>query len=96
MAATDRPWGLRESYLFDKHVIAEIQRAAEQGIYDVRGSVAALGADCIEKELQDEHSAELRDLLDRAGLDDVDPSDFRRYGSGRALYNFRIDNAGAY
>ena len=37
MAATDRPWGLRESYLFDKHVIAEIQRAAEQGIYDVRG-----------------------------------------------------------
>jgi glutamate synthase domain-containing protein 2 len=37
MAATDRPWGLRESYLFDKHVIAEIQRAAEQGIYDIRG-----------------------------------------------------------
>jgi glutamate synthase domain-containing protein 2 len=37
MATADRPWGLRESYLFDKHVIAEIQRAAEQGIYDIRG-----------------------------------------------------------
>src|SRR5688572_8251971 len=37
MAATDKPWGLRESYLFDKHVIAEIQRAAREGIYDIRG-----------------------------------------------------------
>ncbi|HLM32577.1 MAG TPA: hypothetical protein VK285_00800, partial [Gaiellaceae bacterium] len=61
-----------------------------------RGSVAALGADCIAKELQEEHRAELRALLDRAGLADVDPSDFRRYGSGRTLYDFRIDNAGAY
>jgi glutamate synthase domain-containing protein 2 len=30
-------WGLRESYLFDRHVIAEIQRAAREGIYDIRG-----------------------------------------------------------
>ncbi len=29
--------GLRESYLFDRNVIHEIQRAAEQGIYDIRG-----------------------------------------------------------
>lgn len=29
--------GLRESHLFDRHVIHEIQRAAEQGIYDIRG-----------------------------------------------------------
>ena len=34
---TERPWGLRESYLFDRPVIAEIQRAASQGIYDIRG-----------------------------------------------------------
>ena len=32
-----RPWGLRESYLFDRTVIAEIQRAAREGIYDIRG-----------------------------------------------------------
>jgi methylamine---glutamate N-methyltransferase subunit C len=38
MAATDdRPWGLRESYLFDRATIAEIQRAAREGIYDIRG-----------------------------------------------------------
>src|SRR5260221_2082688 len=29
--------GLRESYLFDRNVIAEIQRAAREGIYEIRG-----------------------------------------------------------
>jgi glutamate synthase domain-containing protein 3 len=67
----------------------------EARIY-VRGSVGPLGADCIEKELRDEHRAELRDLLDRAGIDDVDPADFRRYGSARRLYNFHVDHAGEY
>ena len=34
-----RDWqpGLRESYLYDRNVIAEIQRAAREGIYDIRG-----------------------------------------------------------
>jgi methylamine---glutamate N-methyltransferase subunit B len=62
----------------------------------VRGSVGSLGADCVEKELRQEHVTELRDLLDRAGVSDADPSEFRRYGSARALYNFDVDNAGAY
>jgi glutamate synthase domain-containing protein 2 len=30
-------WGLRESALFDRHTIAEIQRAAREGLYDIRG-----------------------------------------------------------
>ena len=34
---TERPWNLRESYTFDKNVIAEIQRAANTGIYRIRG-----------------------------------------------------------
>jgi methylamine---glutamate N-methyltransferase subunit B len=59
----------------------------------VRGEVAALGADCVEKELRDEHVAELRGLLERAGIDGVEPTEFRRYGSARRLYNFHIDNA---
>ena len=67
----------------------------EARIY-VRGEVAGLGADCVEKELRDEHVAELRELLERAGIDDVDPADFRRYGSARRLYNFKIDNVGTY
>lgn len=62
----------------------------------VRGSVAGLGADCVEKEMRDEHLAQVRGLLATAGIDDVDPAEFRRYGSARRLYNFTIDNAGAY
>lgn len=59
----------------------------------VRGEVAGLGADCVEKELGEEHVAQVRGLLERAGIDDVDPASFRRYGSARELYNFKIDNA---
>ncbi len=62
----------------------------------VRGSVAGLGADCIEKELREEHIAELGELLAQAGVEDVQPSEFRRYGSARQLYTFKIDNVSAY
>ena len=61
----------------------------------VRGTVAGLGADCIEKEMRDEHADELRELLARAQVD-ADVSEFRRYGSARQLYNFKVDNLGAY
>jgi methylamine---glutamate N-methyltransferase subunit B len=61
----------------------------------VRGEVASLGADCIEKEMRDEHVTELRELLEQ-GEADADPGDFKRYGSARQLYNFKVDNAGAY
>jgi glutamate synthase domain-containing protein 3 len=61
----------------------------------VRGAVAGLGADCVEKELRAEHRDELRELLARAEID-ADPAEFKRYGSARQLYNFKVDNAGAY
>lgn len=61
----------------------------------VRGSVASLGTDCIEKEMRQEHIDLLKDLLARAGVD-TDPAEFRRYGSARQLYNFHIDNAQSY
>ncbi len=31
------PWNLRESYSFDRNVIAEIKRAANTGLYRIRG-----------------------------------------------------------
>jgi methylamine---glutamate N-methyltransferase subunit B len=62
----------------------------------VRGSVAGLGADCIEKEMGEEHLEQLRELLRRAEIDDVEASDFRRYGSARTLYNFHVENLGSY
>lgn len=62
----------------------------------VRGAVKGLGADCVQKEMRDEHKAALRALLDAAGARDADVSDFRRYGSARNLYHFHVDNAGQY
>jgi methylamine---glutamate N-methyltransferase subunit B len=64
----------------------------EARIY-VRGSVSSLGADCVEKELRDEHRDELAALLEQAGMHDVAPGEFRRYGSARQLYTFHVDNA---
>ncbi len=61
----------------------------------VRGEVASLGADCVEKEMRDEHRSELGELLERAQAD-ADAVEFRRYGSARKLYTFDVDNAGAY
>ena len=81
-------------------VCGDAGEALGDSIYEARlyvaGEVASLGADCIGKEMRDEHLSELRRLLERAGFDDVDPSGFRRYGSARQLYNFTIDNAEAY
>jgi glutamate synthase domain-containing protein 3 len=61
----------------------------------VRGAVKSLGADCVEKEMREEHRTALRDLLDAAGAE-ADVSEFRRYGSARKLYHFHVDNAGQY
>ena len=81
-------------------VCGDAGEALGDSIYEarlyVRGSVAGLGADCVEKELRDEHRAELAGLLGRAGIGDTDLADFRRYGSARELYTFKVDNAGAY
>lgn len=60
----------------------------------VRGDVDSLGSDCIEKEMRPEHVVALDKLLKQAGLK-FPAADFRRYGSARTLYNFKIDNADA-
>ena len=80
-------------------VCGDAGEALGDSIYEarlyVRGRVTSLGADCVEKELREEHADQLRDLLDRAGVD-ADPAEFRRYGSARKLYTFDVDDAGAY
>jgi glutamate synthase domain-containing protein 3 len=78
-------------------VCGDAGEALGDSIYEarlyVRGAVAGLGADCVEKEMRDEHMAEVRELLAQADIDAVAPSEFRRYGSARRLYNFKVDNA---
>ena len=82
-------------------VLGDAGDALGDSIYEtrifVRGEVKSLGADCIEKAMRPEHRATLRRLLTAAGIGDgVSVDEFRRYGSGRSLYNFHIDNAAAY
>ena len=62
----------------------------------VRGAVASLGADCVEKEMRPAHCAALAVRLEAAGFGGVDAGSFRRYGSARHLYHFHVDNAGEY
>ncbi|KIY42498.1 protein glxC [Pseudomonas sp. 10-1B] len=73
--------------------------ALGDSLYEVRiyvkGAVRSLGSDCIEKEMRAEHLQELQALLNQAGLDHQ-AADFKRYGSARQLYNFKVDNASAY
>jgi glutamate synthase domain-containing protein 3 len=80
-------------------VCGDAGEALGDSIYEarlyVRGSVASLGADCIEKAMGEEHIAQVVALLDVAELD-ADPTEFRRYGSARELYTFKVDNAAAY
>lgn len=80
-------------------VCGDAGNALGDSIYEarlyVRGKVASLGTDCIEKPLLDEHRQELEHLLECAGMA-YSVNAFRRYGSARKLYNFDIDNVGAY
>lgn len=82
-------------------VLGDAGEALGDSLYEaklfVRGSVKSLGADCIEKEMRDEHKVLLAEKLKAAGLEGtVDVAAFKRYGSARQLYNFHVDNASAY
>ncbi len=61
----------------------------------VRGTVASLGADCIEKEMRTEHLEWLATMLEKSECA-ARPEEFRRYGSARNLYQFKIDHASSY
>ena len=82
-------------------VLGDAGEALGDSIYEaqlfVRGRVESLGADCVEKPVDEQHKARLARLLTAAGLNGaVDPGSFRRYGSARKLYHFHIDNVGSY
>jgi methylamine---glutamate N-methyltransferase subunit B len=81
-------------------VCGDAGEALGDSIYEarlyVRGTVRGLGADCVEKEIRDEHLAEIAELLERAGIDDVAPGEFRRYGSARTLYHWNADHHQSY
>jgi len=82
-------------------VLGDAGEALGDSIYEARlfvaGSVKSLGADCVEKPMEDRHKSDLFKLLSAAGIaKEVDVGTFRRYGSARNLYHFHIDNIGQY
>jgi glutamate synthase domain-containing protein 3 len=81
-------------------VLGDAGEALGDSIYEarlfVRGSVASLGTDCIEKEMSEEDRGALEGVLAKVDLDGVSAKDFKFYGSARRLYHFHIDNVDAY
>ena len=82
-------------------VFGDVGEAFGDSLYEAklyaRGTVASLGADCVEKEMDDQHRAELYEKFKQLGIaGTVDVGEFKRYGSARTLYHFHVDIAGAY
>ena len=82
-------------------VLGDAGEALGDSIYEarlfVRGAVRSLGADCVERDLDEESRAILAGVLSRAGFDEeVSPDAFRHYGSARRLYHFHVNNVDAY
>ena len=67
----------------------------ETNIY-IRGKVKSLGADCVEKKMDKNHIKKLNSLLKDASIKNLKAESFKRYGSARKLYNFKIDNVSSY
>ena len=64
----------------------------EANIY-IAGKVSSLGADCVEKKMTKKHIINLKNILSNANLSDDHLERFKRFGSSRSLYNFKVDNA---
>jgi methylamine---glutamate N-methyltransferase subunit B len=81
-------------------ILGDAGEALGDSIYEarlfVRGNVKSLGADCEEKPMDDESRNILTQLLADAGYAHISADSFKCYGSARTLYNFHVDNAGAY
>ena len=80
-------------------VLGDAGEALGDSLYEaklfIKGSVQSLCTDCVEKEMRPEHLKTLSILLAEAEAD-AKLEDFRRYGSARELYHFKIDNASDY
>ena len=80
-------------------VLGDADEYLGDSIYEAKifclGEVKSLGADCIEKPMNKSEILGLQKILDSNEIK-VDASLFKRYGSERKLYNFKIDNVGSY
>ena len=60
------------------------------------GKPKSLGSDCIEKKMSKKDLLKIEELLKRSSINNIKPSRFKKFGSERKLYNFKIDNVSEY
>ena len=80
-------------------ILGDADEYLGDSIYEAKiyclGKVKSLGADCIEKEMNEKEINNLSSILKAQNIK-ADPKKFKRYGSARSLYNFKIDNVSNY
>ena len=80
-------------------ILGDADEYLGDSIYEAKiyclGKVKSLGADCIEKEMNEKEIKHLSSILKAQNIK-ADPKKFKRYGSARNLYNFKIDNVSSY
>jgi glutamate synthase domain-containing protein 3 len=62
----------------------------------IAGIPKSLGVDCIEKKITKIDIKKIKSLLKQGNIKNFKPSNFKKFGSARKLYNFNIDNVSDY
>ena len=62
----------------------------------IAGKPKSLGVDCIEKKITKTDTEKIKNLLKQGNIKKLKPSNFKKFGSARKLYNFNIDNVSDY
>ena len=60
------------------------------------GKPKSLGADCIEKKITKKDLIKIEELIKLGNIKKIKSNEFKKYGSARKLYNFKIDNVSDY
>ena len=62
----------------------------------IAGKPKSLGVDCVEKKINKYDIKKIENLLKIAKIKNFKFKQFKKFGSGRKLYNFNIDNVSEY
>ena len=62
----------------------------------IAGKPKSLGVDCIEKKINKTDIKKIESLLKQGNIKKLKPTNFKKFGSARKLYNFNIDNVSNY
>ena len=60
------------------------------------GKPKSLGIDCEEKKITNKDLKKIEELLITGNIKNIKPNKFKKYGSAKKLYNFKIDNISDY